>query len=66
MFRRILVTTWALIFSGVGFLGFYPRAMTALPRPRLLFIFLFGLAVISFVYGLLLVYREGMRSAKHK
>lgn len=64
MFRRILVAVWAFIFGIVALLGLFPKLATRLPRPGFLFVFLFVFALVSFVYGVYWLYRQGMKRAK--
>jgi len=64
MFRRILVAGWAFIFASVALLALFPKLMTRLPRPEFQFFFLFAFVLISLVYGVFRLYRQGMKRAK--
>jgi len=66
MFRRILVVGWACIFGSVALMGLFPKLATRIPRPEFVFVFLFTFALISLVYGVFWLYRQGMRHAKSK
>ena len=60
MFRRILVAGWAFIFGSVALLGLFPRLVPRLPRPES-FLFLFAFVLLSLVYGVFWLYRQGMK-----
>jgi hypothetical protein len=64
MFRRILVAGWAFIFGSVALMGLFPKLATRIPRPEFVFIFLFTFVLISLVYGVFWLYRQGMKRAK--
>lgn len=66
MFRRILVAGWTFIFGSVALMGLFPKLATRLPRSEFLFIFLFTFVLISFVYGVYWLYRQGMKRARSK
>jgi hypothetical protein len=66
MVRRILVGGWVFIFGSVALMGLFPKLATLIPRPELVFIFLFSFVLISLVYGVFWLYRESMKRAKSK
>ena len=67
MVRRILIASWVFIFGSVALLGIFPKQLaTRLPRPQLLFVFLFTFVLTSFVYGVIWLYRQGMEKAGSK
>jgi hypothetical protein len=64
MFGRILIAIWVFIFGSVAILGVFPRLATKLPRPHFMFVFLFTFAVVSLVYGVVWLYRQGMKRSQ--
>ena len=66
MFRRILVAGWMFIFGSVALMGLFPELATRIPRSEFLFIFLFTFVLISLVYGVVWLYRQGMKRARGK
>jgi len=64
MFRRILVSGWAFIFGSVALLGLFPKLATRIPHPEYIRIFLVPFMLVSIVYGVFWLYRQGMKRAK--
>jgi hypothetical protein len=64
MFRRILIAVWTFVFGSVALLGLFPKLAARVPRPGFLFVFLFSLILISFVYGVYWLYRQGLKRAE--
>jgi len=68
MFRRILIAGWVLIFAGVLFFNIFPTLLIKIPRSELELIrpCLLVFILISIVYGIVWLYRQGMKRAKSK
>jgi len=63
MFRRILVSGWAFIFGSVALLALFPNLATRIPHPEYIRIFLIPFTLVSIVYGVFWLYRQGMKRA---
>lgn len=65
-FGRILIGTWILVFGGVALLGLFPRLAARIPYPAAIRPLLLLLILTSFIYGVIFLYRQGMKRAKSK
>jgi hypothetical protein len=64
--RRILIVGWAFLFGSMVLLATFPKLALRIPHPELIRVFLIPFALISFVYGIVMVYRLGMKRARPK
>jgi hypothetical protein len=62
MFRKIIIRGWIIIFATVAVVGLFLKLLLRVPSsPPFIFIFLFTYALISLVYGVITLYRQGMK-----
>jgi hypothetical protein len=64
MFGRILAVGWIFILGSILLLASFPRLAAWIPNPEFIRIFLIPFALVSAVYGLAWLYRQGMKRAK--
>jgi hypothetical protein len=64
MLRRILIAGWVSIFGSMVLLAIFPRLALLIPHPELIRLFLVLFVLISFVYGIVTLYRLGMKRAR--
>ncbi len=64
MFRRILIAGWVFIFGSMVLLAIFPKFALLIPHPELIRVFLIPFVLISFVYGIVTLYRLGMKRAR--
>jgi hypothetical protein len=64
MFKRVLILAWA-VFGGVMFLFvFFPTKAVRIPHILFIRPYMIVLTVVSLVYGIFWLYRQGMKSAR--
>lgn len=66
---RILVVGWMLLFGCVALLGIFPKLailFNRIPHPEVIRPFLIFFVLISALYGIVSLYRQGMKRAKKK
>lgn len=61
MFRWILTAAWMFIFGSVLLLGLFPKLVALIPHPEYIRVFLIPFTLVSIVYGVVCLYRRGMR-----
>jgi hypothetical protein len=66
MFRRIMIALWVFIFGSMVLLAIFPRLALLIPHPELIRVFLVPFVLISFVSGIVWLYRLGMKRARPK
>jgi hypothetical protein len=66
MLKRVLILVWGLIFSFVLLLTVFPKLVVWAPRPSVSVPFMVFLMLFSLVYGVVWVFREGMKRATRK
>lgn len=64
LLERTLIVTWVFVFGGVALLGLFPRLAARIPDPFLIRPSLLLLILVSTVYGVVVLYRHGMKRAK--
>lgn len=65
-FGRILLISWAIMLADLFLSGFSPSYVDKVLRPEFVRFALLPLLPLSFFYGVVWVYRQGMRSAGRK
>ena len=66
MFGRILIAGWALVFALIALLGLFPRLLALIPHPEYIRVFLIVFVPVSAVYGVVRLYKEGMKRSRGK
>jgi hypothetical protein len=66
MFRKILIVGWTAIFGSMLLLAIFPRLAFLLPNPDVMLAFLIPFALVSLVYGIVWLYRQGINQAGTK
>lgn len=61
---RILIAGWALVFGATVLLVLFPKMVTWIPHPGAIRPFLILFVLVSAVYGVAWLYRQGMNRAK--
>ena len=64
MFGRILIAIWALFWGAIVLLILSPVKPARIPHADLIRPFMFVLALTTIVYGLVRLYRQGMKHAR--
>lgn len=64
MVRRILIAGWTIMLGGTLLLVVFPKLAVLIPHPEYIRVFLVAFVPFSAVYGLVWVYRRGMKRAK--
>lgn len=65
MVKRILIVGWVFLFGGMFLLMAFPKLALHIPHPEYIRYFLLTFVPFSAVYGLVWVYRRGMKRAKN-
>jgi hypothetical protein len=66
VFGRILIAGWAFIFGTIVLLALFPKMAARISHPSAIRPFLILFVLVSFVYGVVWLYRQGMKRAKRK
>ena len=66
MLGRILIAGLAFIFGTIVLLALFPKMATRIPHPSAIRPFLILFVFVSLVYGVVWLYRQGMKRAKRK
>ena len=66
MLSRIFIAGWIFVLGGTLLLSVFPRLVFLIPHPEYIRIFLVMFVPISVVYGLVWVYRRGMKPPNDK
>jgi hypothetical protein len=61
---RILIAGWAFVFGAIVLLALFPKIVTRIPHPNAIRPFLILFVLVSIVYGVVWLYRQGMKRAK--
>jgi hypothetical protein len=61
MLGRLIVAGWIFIFGCVLLLGLFPRLLALIPHPEYIRVFLIVFVPVSAVYGVVWLYKEGMK-----
>jgi hypothetical protein len=64
MFGRILIAGWVFIFGGIILLAVFPKLATWIPYPGAIRPFLIVFVLASLIYGVVWLYRQGMKRAR--
>jgi hypothetical protein len=64
MFRRILIAVWVFVFGSIALLALFPRLAARIPYPVAIRPLLLLLVLVSIVYGVVFLYRQGMTRAE--
>ena len=71
MFRRFLMAGWSLIFGVVLLSGLFvlvgrvPKSIAWILTRQPVHVFLFLFVLVSIIYGVVRIYRQGIKRAKH-
>jgi len=66
MFGRILAAGWIFLFACALFFGLFPRLVSRIPHPELIPFFVFPFVLVSFLYGIGWIYRQGMKRVRRR
>ena len=62
---RVLLIAWCIVISDLFLSGSSPTFLARMLHPELIRYALLPLILLSAIYGLRWVYRQGMKSARH-
>lgn len=66
MLGKIIIAGWVLFFAFVLVTGIFPKLIFRIPHLELAPFFVFPFVFVSIVYGIVWLYRQGMKHARGK
>jgi hypothetical protein len=66
MFKRILILAWVVFLATMLLFVFLPRQAIRIPHTSLIRPYMIVLTVVSVVYGVSWLYRQGVKRARGK
>jgi len=66
MFGRILIGAWIIFWGLILLVVLFPRLFVRIPHIQLFKPFMIALTLVSMLYGVVWLYRQGMKSARSK